>query len=206
MSKALSKSQVSDYRQIKFRLKSWVEDAPQIAADLRRVRDERLFIEDGHKSFEEFCKTELGYTPQWANQIIRSTEAAKQVSETIVSEKQPANEAQARALAKAPPEKRSEVWEGVLEDAEETGEKVTAAKVEEAVAKISGGDSFDVEEIEAYQPPEKPKGNGRPLVPTKDREAAVKAVGAVTRWGDKLGVHADIDDAVEHITKVFQNA
>lgn len=173
----------------------------EVGQALAKIRDGKLY-RDTHKTFAAYCKERWGHNRDWAYKLIDASAATECIPKNT---KQP-TQAQAKKLAKAPAEQQAEVWEGVLEDAEQSGEEVTAARVEEAVAKISGGDSFDVEEIEAYQPPEKPKGNGRPLVPTKDREAAVKAVGAVTRWGDKLGVHADIDDAVEHITKVFQNA
>lgn len=78
-------------------------------------------------------------------------------------------------------------------DKEKQAEVVKASKPKEAVkARISGGTSFDVEEIEGAEaePGRKPK-NGAPLVSTKDRKEAVKACDALSRWLNKLGVYEE---------------
>ena len=82
-----------------------------------QIRDERLYRET-HDTFEAYCKERFNFTRQRAHQLISSSEAAESVS-TIVDK--PANEAQARELAKAPEEDRPAIMEAVADRAESGG-------------------------------------------------------------------------------------
>ena len=180
----ITKTERSEYRQLLKSVKAWVADAQATAGALRRIRDNKLFRADNYASFAEFCREELGYTPQWANQIIRSAEATARISETIVSEKlAPANEAQARELSKAPEEQQAEVWSEVVE---EHGDDVTAAKVSEAVERRKA-----------------PK-NGSPVVSHKDRSRAEKLVGDLIRLLCDLGVYQQLRQQLNDVAEVVK--
>lgn len=133
MSSALTQS---DYRTLKFVAKSWLDDATEALEAIIAIRDEKLFKEDGYTSFEAFCEAELGNSVRRINQIIAASKIAGRLETGKNFSQSGPNESQLRALGKAPEEKQSEVWEGVLEECQQSGEKVTAKKVEEAVARV----------------------------------------------------------------------
>lgn len=193
---ALTKSDRADYQELKHRLRTWVDDAFQRSQDLRRIRDDKLFLADNYDSFAEFCREELGYTSQWANQIIRSADAAARISETIVSGPVPANEAQARELAKAPTEVQAKVWADVVE---EHGEKVTAAKVAEAVAKKTP--------VPKPESPPKPVKNGREKVMASQRKAWLSAFGVLSRMVDDLKIRdAEMVAFLRKLERIIKDA
>lgn len=82
----------------------------------------------------------------------------------------------------------------------EEQDRVVQAGKEEVKRRISGGTSFDVEEIEGAEaePGKKPK-NGAPLVSSKDRKEAVKACDVLIRWLNKLGVYEEFMKPVSAI-------
>lgn len=95
---------------------------------LARVRDRRSYRIQ-YRTFEEYCQTRWGFSRSRAHRLIEAAE----VVELLPIGNKPANEAQARELAKAPPEHRAEAWTAAVE---RTNGKPTAKAVEEAVADI----------------------------------------------------------------------
>lgn len=211
MSTKLTEKQVSDYRQMCYELRSWVDDAPQMAAHLKRIRDERLYRGD-HKSFEDFCQAELGYTSRWARQIIQSAETIEELSGTMVPDQLPSNERQVRELARLPAGKRAEVWQEVLEDGEPTSAKVKE-KVRQHVesakakpAKISGGVTFDTAEIEAAAAAAKAPKSGKPSISTGQRREAMGLVSKLIRTLDAMGQGGQLDAHTDAIIKWIKEA
>lgn len=98
---------------------------------LRHVRDTKLYRQD-YPTFEAFAEAELGLSRSRAYQLIDDYEVRANLS-TIVDK--PSNEGQARELAKLPAEEQAEAWEEVVTDSEQTGEKITAKKVQQVVAR-----------------------------------------------------------------------
>lgn len=47
----------------------------RIGRHLREVRDDELYIEDGHSTFEEFLSKEIGMSPEIADSMINAAEA-----------------------------------------------------------------------------------------------------------------------------------
>ena len=94
---------------------------------LIEIRDKRLYREQGHKTFEDYCQTRWGFTSRRANQLIEGTDAAG-----LLGTKFPklANEAQARELTKLA---KTEGSQAVSEVMERIGPKPTAAKIRKAV-------------------------------------------------------------------------
>ena len=122
-------SQLTDHEAtIERGLKTFVDVGNALAA----IRDGKLYKAD-HATFEDYCKVRWGWTRQHAYYLIDTSSAAVRVSE--ISDTAPSNAGQAMPLTKLPPAEQAEVWEEVVEEAEATGEKITAKKVEQVVAK-----------------------------------------------------------------------
>lgn len=77
------------------------------------------------------------------------------------------------------------------------GKARTSPPAQKKPTKISGGASFDVDEIEAApaKTHRKPK-QGAPAVSAKDRKDAAKAFGVVVRFFDKMGVYEEHSDCL----------
>lgn len=150
----------------------------EVGQALAQVRDARLY-RDRYSSFEDYCVGEWQLSRSRGYQMI---EAAETVS-TIVDSglPAPANEAQARELARVPEEQRAEVWEKTLA---ETDGKPTAAAVKAAAAPPAPIPPPVV------APPEEPPAE------KPDAESVRTPIGAMSRSVDKaLDKHVPGDEA-----------
>ena len=121
-------SQLTDHEAtIERGLKTFVDVGNALAA----IRDGKLYKAD-HATFEDYCKVRWGWARNYANKMIAAAEATRSLGTNVPA---PATESQARPLTKLPPDEQAEAWEEVVEEAEATGEKITAKKVEQVVAK-----------------------------------------------------------------------
>lgn len=86
----------------------------------------------GYETWNDYCKTEFGFTKQRAYQLLSFVEVSRNLNSTIVD--LPTHETQTRPLAHLPPDKQREVWV----KANEIGcGKVTSKIVQEAVEVIA---------------------------------------------------------------------
>lgn len=73
--------------------------------------------------------------------------------------------------------------------------------------KISGGTSFDPEEIESAEPPKKPKPkSGKPTISTAGRKAASVALGKLIRALDAIGLYEEFEPSLSQIDERLRNA
>lgn len=104
----------------------------EVGAAIGTIRDRRLY-RTTHDTFEAYCRERWGWSASRARQLIGASEVATKLETvTIVT---PANEAQARELARVPEEKRPQVWEEAVSAASSNGSgapKPTAAQVRAA--------------------------------------------------------------------------
>ena len=84
----------------------------KIGEALAAIRDRRLYRET-HGTFEEFCRAEWGFNASRARQLMIAAETVTNV--TAAGLPAPANEGQARELARVPEEQRAEVWQKVVD-------------------------------------------------------------------------------------------
>jgi hypothetical protein len=101
----------------------------EVGAALLTIRDERLYRE-AYDSFEGYCLQRWGFKRAHAYRLIEAAETIQGMS-PIGDTPPPANEAQARELARIPADTRAQVWTAVVE---EHGERVTAADIRRAVS------------------------------------------------------------------------
>lgn len=184
----------SDYRQLLFVAKSWLEDAGIALEALSQIKKEKLYKQDGYKTFETFCEEELGNSVRRINQILSANKVVQRIENGKNFSQKP-NESQARALSKAPEEKQSEVWDSVTSECEAAGEKVTAKRIEEAVARV-GDDGLDsgMPQHTVHQ-----KKSGSPKISTKDRTDLQKTFAALCRKLNELGMYESLLDELDAI-------
>lgn len=99
----------------------------EVGQALAEIRDRRTYRET-HGDFDSYCRERWGFSRRRADQQI---EAARTVASlgTTVPTPPPANEAQARELARVPEPERPVVWQKATERAAGEDRQVTAADV-----------------------------------------------------------------------------
>lgn len=152
----------------------------EVGAALLEIKEEKLYRVT-HETFEEYCRERWGFTRMYAHHLMVSskTVASLNVNHGI---QLPANERQARELAKVPEEERLAVWQQVLE---ETGGKPTAAAVRDVIERRKprtcpncGGTDFDGDGdcTSCFEPAaENPCGNSSTGVSGQSRDLTGKA-------------------------------
>lgn len=154
------------------------------AQALAQIRDRRLYRQT-HKRFEAYCEERWGFTGRRGRQLAQAAEFG-----TIVPLQ---NEAQARALAKHPPEDRVSAWDR----AAATGTP-TAAKLESLLRKDAQSQAEEIrkEEEEVLSVRKEPAEPTEPRSAARDRVNQVRALcGRLKRLHAGLTDVADAADA-----------
>jgi hypothetical protein len=146
-------------------LKTFVE----VGQALQAIRDGKLYREQ-YDRFEDYCKERWGWDKRYCNRIISAAEVT-----TSLGPIGPATESVARPLTKLPADEQADAWEEVVIDAEESGEKITAKKVEQVVAKrVGNGSNIKAHEANRQS---SPTANRRTAIElSHDPEAAAKSL------------------------------
>jgi hypothetical protein len=141
----------------------------EVGAALLEIRDSRLYREQ-YSSFDDYTRERWGWSRVHAHRVIEASE----VIGALPIGSRPANEAQARELAKA---KDPEVMHAVMAQVTETGQPVTARVIKDAVEERLNP---EVESVEA--PEEDPQARLREW--NKNVRSRIRLVASL--WGDKL--------------------
>lgn len=181
MSKELTTGERKTLKQLEATIKHGLASFYEVGNALSAIRDMRLYRSE-FKTFEEYCQDRWGFRRDYANKLIASAKVVESL-DTNVSKK-PDSEGVARALGKAPEDKRQEVWQQAIE---RSGGKPTAAEVKAVVAEICE------EEEESETDEEEPEEDDRPT----DEEVSIArhalralVTDAIEAWhsGGYLGV------------------
>lgn len=97
------------------------------------MRDRKGWKALGYESFVEYGEKELNFASTHLYRLADSAEIALQIGYSPMGEKQPP-ERQLRPLTQVPEEARKAIWEEATRKAEEEHAKLTAQRVDEAVA------------------------------------------------------------------------
>lgn len=92
---------------------------------LLSIRNERLYRAD-HATFEDYCRERWGFSRTRSYELMSAAKVVSAIADTDLPA--PANEGQARELAKVPETERADVWR---ETVERTDGKPTAAAIRE---------------------------------------------------------------------------
>ncbi|MEC5129032.1 hypothetical protein VSU19_19885 [Verrucomicrobiales bacterium BCK34] len=103
----------------------------EVGPALQEIRDTRLYRED-FKTWEEFCKSVLGYSKAQANRLVQGAAVLRDLAP--IGAKKPERESQIRELARLPSDElRRKAWQAVLDD---DHEMITAKDVKKSVRKV----------------------------------------------------------------------
>ena len=126
---------IGEYQSLHKQIKAKVDAFLEVGRLLVRMRDSGLYKAE-FKTFEAYCKEKFGWSRPHAYRLIDLARVDENLS-PIGDIPKPKNEAQAREIAKAPPEKQAEVWQEAMKTASKDAKgepKVTAAHVQKVVA------------------------------------------------------------------------
>lgn len=142
----LTTAETNDKAALMTRVRNGLDTWVEVGTALMELRDRKLWRDEA-PDFTSFCQTHFGFTRRRADQLIAASAAVLEVTHnaphvvdnagfgTIVPSA-PANEAQAREVAKAPVGKRAETFRKAAETAPKDKDgkpKVTAAHVRRVV-------------------------------------------------------------------------
>lgn len=111
---------------------------------LLEIRENRLYRNADGRTWEGYCRELWDMSHQRADQLIAAKVVADNLTTIVVKEDGapdwdllPANESQARELARLEPEEQKKVWRGLIEQAQtEDRPKITAKAVKNAVSSL----------------------------------------------------------------------
>lgn len=117
---------------------------------LMEIRENRLYRTDNGRTWEGYCREIWEMSYQRADQLISAKVVVENLTTIVVKDDGtpnwdllPANESQAREMARLEPEEQKQVWQQLIEakqaaEAEQTPVKVTAKAVKNAVKGFKG--------------------------------------------------------------------
>ena len=125
-------------------ISTYVEGYLAVAVAVRTIQRLGLYKIAGYDNFEAYCRARWDFSRHRAYQLIDAADVVENVNNCRqLALPPPANEAQARQLAKLPSEQQVEVWKTVVDNAPDG--KITAKLVAEEVAEaITKGESDSV--------------------------------------------------------------
>lgn len=119
----------------------------EVGNALKKIRDKKLYREE-YKTFERYVQERWGFSKTYANNLINAESVIGNLTTIVVK---PSTESQARELYKAPPEKRAEIWEEVVDSTPTPTAKDVKAAVEKHTKQQAIDAKFEVLEEEVEQ-------------------------------------------------------
>lgn len=130
MTQVLSIDERNELERCEVVIKQGLETFIEVGQALLTIREKRLYrLEFG--TFEDYCRDRWLFSRRRVNQMIQATEVISNLG-TIVPIL-PQTESQARPLTQLQPEAQREAWKEVVQQAEQTNQPITAAKVQDVV-------------------------------------------------------------------------
>lgn len=117
------------------------DGAMAMAQALRSIRDKKLYSAKGYGTFEDYCRKEWNYTPQWVSLQIGAAETRNRIAATCSEETAAVpltNERQLRVLKDVDDAALEAVIDEAAALASEKGSKITAAVLTRAKSKVLG--------------------------------------------------------------------
>lgn len=118
---------------------------------LATIKADRLYRQT-HRTFDAYCRERWGFSKTQANRLVHASEV---VAEMAPIGTKPANEAQARELARVPPEQREQTWQ----EYSESTDKPTAAGLREHIERKAEPEPEPEFPAELYATPPEPEAN-----------------------------------------------
>lgn len=112
-----------------------------MAQALQTIRDKKLYSAKGYDTFDDYCRSEWNYTPQWVSLQIGAAETRNRIASTCSEETAAVpltNERQLRVLKDVDDAALEAVIDEAAALASEKGSKITAAVLTRAKSKVLG--------------------------------------------------------------------
>lgn len=124
------------------RVKEGLETFVDVAIALIGLREEKLYRET-HSTFEDYCDEVFGLGRRRAYQLMEAGQTVLSLMDSNGEAPKvlPTTTSHATALAEVDPTKQREVWDEVVKETSETGERITAKKIAETNERLTGKSS-----------------------------------------------------------------
>ena len=130
MTQVLSIDERNELERCEVVIKQGLETFIEVGQALLTIREKRLYrLEFG--TFEDYCRDRWGMDKRHANRLISASESVLGLGP--MGPVLPQSERQARPLTQLQPEAQREAWKEVVQQAEQTNQPITAAKVQDVV-------------------------------------------------------------------------
>lgn len=143
---ALTINEQNELREHEQTIEQGLKTFVDVGNALLAIREEQLYrVEYG--TFDAYCQERWGFVSRQAERLILASRTVQNLRP--IGRKLPTSEYQARPLTQLEPEQQREVWTAVVQESQETGERITGAKVKAMVARaILGDEDYEPEEWE----------------------------------------------------------
>ena len=161
----------------------------EVGRALMEIRDGRQYRAAGWSDFDAYCRERWGFSRRHSSRLIEASEVVAELGPMGPS---PSSERQARELAplRDDPEAMAEVMDEVTTEAEQTGGKVTATKIRDAVDRVEGrrlSDAISDALRDLHEGlPGLVKIAGQPDLPMAERECAAALAWSALEFFDRL--------------------
>jgi len=130
MTQVLSIDERNELERCEVVIKQGLETFIEVGQALLTIREKRLYrLEFG--TFEDYCRDRWGMSRINAHRLIEASEVMSNL--LPMGNIKPQSERQARPLTQLQPEVQREAWKEVVQQAEQTNQPITAAKVQDVV-------------------------------------------------------------------------
>lgn len=130
MTQVLSIDERNELERCEVVIKQGLETFIEVGQALLTIREKRLYRLE-FSTFEDYCRDRWGIKKSTAYQLISASEVIENVRHG--GQILPQSERQARPLTQLQPEVQREAWKEVVQQAEQTNQPITAAKVQDVV-------------------------------------------------------------------------
>jgi protein gp37 len=125
----------ADFKRLDKIVRQGIQAFAEAGEALVLIHEAKLWRVDGHKTWEDYCRSVAGMSKVHASRLMRASECMKEIKALPIGHVFPVAESQVRPLLKLPdPEQRATAWTKAVEGAE--GRQPTAIEVTEAVFEI----------------------------------------------------------------------
>lgn len=133
MTQVLSIDERNELERCEVVIKQGLEKFKEVGRAFQTISEKRLYRLE-YSNFNDYCRDKWGMVQQTATRFIRAYETVSNLESEPIGSLLPQSESQARPLTSLEPEAQREAWKEVVHQAEQSGQPITAAKVQDVVS------------------------------------------------------------------------
>lgn len=201
---ALSLTEKSDLTVLETRIEKNLGSFVQVGLDLQEIKNRQLYRED-FRTWEDYLINRWGFGREYGRLLMNSALIVSELPTSVgeVDLPTPQNESQVRALAKAPPEKRGDVWTQAVKQAD--GGQPRAVDVENLARRagvdLDHPDPIREEIARVRQETEEVKLRRE----IADKSSDLEKLTGLLKKAHPIAVRLEFEDAADHIRDALSN-